>query len=107
MIKFCKYLHPGVCKDTFFESCGVADLITTCYGGRNRKIAEQRVLTGKSFEELEIELLNGQKLQGTLTAREVHFILRGKQLIHEYPLFTTVYRIAYENLHPKAILEEV
>jgi glycerol-3-phosphate dehydrogenase (NAD+) len=64
MRKFAKHFFEGVKDETFFESCGVADLITTCYGGRNRKVAEARVLTGKSFETLEKELLNGQKLQG-------------------------------------------
>ncbi len=63
MMKFCSTFYQGVQNDTFFESCGVADLITTCFGGRNRKCAEAFAKTGKSWEEIEKVLLNGQKLQ--------------------------------------------
>lgn len=80
--------------ETFFESCGVADLIATCYGGRNRLVAKEFVaaeLAGApaSFAELEVKLLNGQKLQGVLTSNEVQAILFRRNWEKEYPLFTT------------------
>lgn len=34
MKKFAKMFYAGVKDETFFESCGVADVITTCFGGR-------------------------------------------------------------------------
>ncbi|KAG7269263.1 hypothetical protein CRUP_024890 [Coryphaenoides rupestris] len=88
-----------VSSATFLESCGVADLITTCYGGRNRKVAEAFAKTGKSIEELEKEMLNGQKLQGPATAAEVNHILKLKNLIDKFPLFNAVYQICYQG-HP-------
>merc|ERR1711988_985131 len=105
MVKFCKTFYSGIEDDTFLESCGVADLITTCYGGRNRKCAEAFAKAGKSksLDEIEAELLGGQKLQGTLTAKEVNHILKMKGLEAEFPFFTTVYKISYEDTPLEAI----
>ncbi|KAM6154771.1 glycerol-3-phosphate dehydrogenase [NAD(+)], cytoplasmic isoform 1-T1 [Erethizon dorsatum] len=97
MITFAKLFCRGpVSSATFLESCGVADLITTCYGGRNRKVAEAFARTGKSIEQLEKEMLNGQKLQGPQTARELHSILQNKGLVDKFPLFMAVYKVCYE-----------
>ena len=80
-------------------SCGFSDLVASCYGGRNRLVAEEftrRQLQGQdaSFQDLEDELLHGQKLQGVLTAAEVYQVLEMRALTQEFPLFTTVHRLA-------------
>jgi len=110
MAKFCSMFFQGVEKSTFLESCGVADLITTCYGGRNRRCAEAFAkrrgtvpATGvdaksciKLWSAIESELLNGQKLQGTLTAKEVYNLLNARKLLHEFPLMAAIYEISFE-----------
>lgn len=34
--KFAKLFYKGVLDETFMESCGLADLVTTCFGGAPR-----------------------------------------------------------------------
>uniref|UniRef100_A0A3B4GDB5 Glycerol-3-phosphate dehydrogenase [NAD(+)] n=1 Tax=Pundamilia nyererei TaxID=303518 RepID=A0A3B4GDB5_9CICH len=98
MITFAQLFSKNgvVSTSTFLESCGVADLIATCYGGRNRRAAEAFVRTGKSIEVLEKEIFNGQKLQGPATSAEVYRILQQKCLVNRFPLFTAVYQICFE-----------
>ncbi|KAI1885036.1 hypothetical protein AGOR_G00216040 [Albula goreensis] len=97
MVAFARIFCQGeVSSATFLESCGVADLITTCYGGRNRRVAEAFAKSSKSIEELEAEMLNGQKLQGPQTSAEVFKILKKKDMIDKFPLFVSVYQICFE-----------
>ena len=98
---------PGSSLSTFFESCGVADLITTCYGGRNRRVSEAFVTTGKSIEVLEKEMLNGQRLQGPETAAEVNFMLRAKGMEDKFPLFTSVHRICVGESKPEEFIDQL
>nr|GME14665.1 glycerol-3-phosphate dehydrogenase [NAD(+)] [Ipomoea batatas] len=107
MKAFSKLLFPSVKESTFFESCGVADVITTCLGGRNRKCADAFAKNGgkRSFDELEAEMLQGQKLQGVSTAKEVYEVLRYRGWLELFPLFSTVHEICTGRLPPSAIVE--
>ncbi|KAM2858397.1 hypothetical protein COP2_023941 [Malus domestica] len=107
MQAFSKMLFSSVKDTTFLESCGVADLITTCMGGRNRKVAEAfaRSVGKRSFDELEAEMLQGQKLQGVSTAKEVYEVLSHCGWLDFFPLFATVHEICIGTLPPSAIVE--
>ncbi|KAL7638590.1 UNVERIFIED_CONTAM: hypothetical protein RMT77_011162 [Armadillidium vulgare] len=105
MIKFCEVFYPGSKLGTFFESCGVADLITTCYGGRNRRVSEAFVKTGKTILELEKEMLNGQKLQGPYSAAEVNYMLKNKNMEDRFPLFTAIHKICIGEIPPTQMIE--
>uniref|UniRef100_L2FUH3 Glycerol-3-phosphate dehydrogenase [NAD(+)] n=1 Tax=Colletotrichum fructicola (strain Nara gc5) TaxID=1213859 RepID=L2FUH3_COLFN len=84
---FGQTVHTGTFTE---ESAGVADLITSCSGGRNFKCAKMAVEEGLSVQEIERRELNGQLLQGTSTAKEVNSFLKARGLEKDYPLFTAV-----------------
>ena len=121
MRKFCKIFFGGVKDETFMQSCGVADLITTCYGGRNRKCAEsfarERADVGDRalnvndcewiWEKIENEILSGQKLQGTLTCREVYTLLKSRKKCSSFPLLTAIHDISYGGKPVDNIIESI
>ena len=100
MRRLAKRLYFTVQDETFFMSCGLADLIATCEGGRNQRVARAFAeLNGqKTLGMLEEEMLKGQKLQGELTSNEVQAVLRAKGWELDFPLFTTVNRIIHGSL---------
>jgi len=132
-MKFAHTYFTGVKDQTFLESCGVGDLITTCYNGRNYRMAVEFVKTGKvtmalngpaflhapwwltrharhglvdaptqPFETLERDLLHGQKLQGTLTAAEIHDFLKERNALAEYADMRWRGRAVRRGSHPTA-----
>lgn len=105
MIKYAKEFGDSPKITTFLESCGVADLITTCYGGRNARLSKEFVIQKKSIAVLEVELLNGQKMQGAQTAAEVNHLLKSKGLENKFPLFTAVHSIFINEMKPEEFID--
>jgi glycerol-3-phosphate dehydrogenase (NAD+) len=121
MIKFCQTFFEGCRDETFLESCGMADLITTCYGGRNRKCAEaftrRRAAQGDDewsstecadlWDQVETELLKGQKLQGTLACKEMYMVLESRGLLDSFPLMKRIYEISFEGLPVESVVDGI
>lgn len=102
-------MHPGMLEQCWWESCGIADLITTCLGGRNRLVAMQytRSYPHRTMAELEAELLRGQKLQGPSACQQaMHYIVAHDKL-NEFPLIRTIHRIIFQGLPPNHILLDI
>ncbi|KAG7792586.1 hypothetical protein KL910_000826 [Ogataea haglerorum] len=99
MIKFAHMFFDD-CQSTTFthESAGVADIITTCAGGRNVRVGRYMAEHKVSGFEAEKVLLNGQSCQGLHTTKEVYELLAAKNVIDEFPLFNATYQIIYEGL---------
>lgn len=108
-VKFGKMFFGDAVQTRTFteESCGVADLITSCSGGRNFRCAKMAVAEGKSIGEIEQRELNGQQLQGTGTAYEVNDFLRKEGKEAEFPLFTAVHSILEGKRRPEEIPEMI
>lgn len=94
MRKFGKMFFENSVRTATFteESAGVADLITSCSGGRNYRCAKMSVEEKISIQEVEKRELNGQMLQGTSTAKEVYDFLKARGKEEEFPLMTSTYR---------------
>lgn len=94
MVKFGKmFFKESVRTGTFTEeSAGVADLITSCSGGRNYRCAKMSVEEGVDIGTIEKRELNGQILQGVSTAKEVYDFLKARGQEEEFPLLTATYR---------------
>lgn len=101
--------HSKVSERTFTEeSCGIADIITSSMGGRNfrcAKIAVEDMLKsgakGIDIQAVEQRELNGQILQGTGTAYEMHSFLEAQGKEADFPLFTAVWMVLEKRMHPK------
>ncbi len=124
MKRFCMLFLGGVREDTFYQSCGIADLITTCYSGRNYKCAREfgcrqqkekqqqqqqwdDTKCQSEWNDIESTFLNGQKLQGTLTCNEVYIILSSRNLLSSFPLFHTIYDIAFQGRPVNEIVDGI
>lgn len=107
MIKFVDIFFPGYKLSTFFESCGIAELIANSYGGSNRKICEEFVKSGKTIKLLEEEMFKGNTLQGPIAAEQVNFMIQSKHMESEFPLLTSIHKICTQQISPASLIDNI
>lgn len=112
MADLCRLYFPSDFKwETILESCGVADLVASAYGGRNSRCSQEfarRVLRGDTnvrWSDIEDALLGSQKLEGLGTCEALYLSLRSRGLLRDFPLVSRIYEIANLGAHPKTIFK--
>ncbi len=91
-------------RETLMGLSGLGDLVLTCTGGlsRNRKVGLM-LAAAKPLSSIQQEL--GHVAEGVFAARAVNLIARRNGL--DLPISNAVYRVLYENLHPKRAVGEL
>lgn len=107
LVTFVQLYNPQYDPKTLLSSCGIADTIASCFGGRNRRVGEAFVRDSSDLAVLEKKLLKGQKLQGPTTAKNVYRLLEREQRQKEFPFFTAVHRIFHQGHDPKTLLQAI
>jgi glycerol-3-phosphate dehydrogenase (NAD+) len=107
IIKFAKTFAENVDDDTFFESAGIADLMTTCFSGRGQRLAAAFVKNGGeiSWGELEKQVLEGHQIPDWHNVQMVYKLLHAKQATSQFPFFTKVYQIGFLKAPPSQIVD--
>jgi len=92
IIAFGREFFPETIEEKTFweESAGWGDMIVSCTSARNWRYSKMAVERGVSVQEIERTELNGQKLQGISTTREVCSFLKARGVQDKYPLFMAV-----------------
>ncbi|KEP60762.1 UNVERIFIED_CONTAM: NAD-dependent glycerol-3-phosphate dehydrogenase [Hammondia hammondi] len=106
MKQFAMIFFDNIMAETFFDSAGYADVITTVFGGRNARCAAEFLRRGgkATWDQIEADLLKGQKLQGTLTTKEVYEVIATYEVERLFPLFSVTYEIAFNGRDPADLI---
>ncbi|KAI5191084.1 glycerol-3-phosphate dehydrogenase (NAD+) [Nematocida minor] len=91
----------------FFESCGLADLIVTCTSGRNYKYSKMAAEKKISIPTVEKEEMNGQKLQGYSTIKELIVFMESKKIEKKYPFLYAIGTSATTDMSADRILKVI
>merc|ERR1712062_64219 len=111
MKKFCCLFFPESTEDVYFgKSAGFADLVTTCFGGRNVRCASEFVKRGGpegkvDWANVEADILGNQKMQGQLTCKEIYTLLCEHDVVDEFPLFKQCYEISFNKIAAESLIQ--
>jgi glycerol-3-phosphate dehydrogenase (NAD(P)+) len=90
-------------RETAFGLAGMADLLVTSIGGRNRAFGEAVGMGGDPTRTLENMTERGLTVEGVESARDVRVLAEKAGLV--LPVHDAVYRVVHEGASPTSILE--